>query len=336
MAPHAPSDVQWRVREADFSRIDAACDKLAFLLRYAILAPSSHNTQPWTFAVDRVDQVSVYADASRWLRVADADKRELFISVGCALENLVVAAEHFGYTTQVSYFPAPADESLVATVRMRCNGDPASPRSPHLFDAIVARHTNHETFTARPIPGPQLEWLRACCFEPDIRLFLTEDPDIRRRADELVVESDARQFADPAYREELAYWIGQGVFGTPWLMAQIAKLAVAYINLGSSVASKDSEVLMSAPMLALLASRENDRASQVRVGQAFERIYLTATALGIAIRPMSQVLELPEQKEKLAKLLRVADACPQQPFLLGYANPAEHHTPRRPLEDVLR
>ena len=59
--------------------------------------------------------------------------------------------------------------------------------------------------------------------------------------------------------EELGYWIGQGVFGTPWLLAKIGQLAVTYMNIGRGQAKKDSEVLMSAPVLAVLSSEVNDR-----------------------------------------------------------------------------
>jgi nitroreductase len=72
------------------------------LVRYATLAASSHNTQPWRFEVgDGV--IRVFADARRQLRVADPDRRELFLSAGCAVENLAVAAEHHGYATAVTY-----------------------------------------------------------------------------------------------------------------------------------------------------------------------------------------------------------------------------------------
>jgi nitroreductase len=40
--------------------------KLTFLLWYAILAPSSHNTQPWQFAVHE-NELDLHADRTRWL-----------------------------------------------------------------------------------------------------------------------------------------------------------------------------------------------------------------------------------------------------------------------------
>jgi nitroreductase len=118
-------------------------------------------------------------------------------------------------------------------------------------------------------------------------------------------------------------------------MAKLGQLAVPHLNLGKSMAKKDSQVFMSAPVLAVLSSRKNDRQSQVKTGQLFERIYLTATTLGLSLQPMSQILQIPELKAELAKLLLVETVFPQQFFRLGYAEPEKEHTPRRPLEEVL-
>ena len=99
----------WNINESDFpSNSSHLQEKLAFLLNYAILAPSSHNSQPWKFNVSD-DEILLYAARSRWLSVADADKREIYISLGAALENLIIAAEHFGYNCTVSAFPGEED-----------------------------------------------------------------------------------------------------------------------------------------------------------------------------------------------------------------------------------
>lgn len=345
-----PKVTPWQIQEQDFPREGSSKEKLRSLLRYAILAPSSHNTQPWKFAVGR-DEIQVYVDKTRWLKVADSDQRELYISVGCALENLLIAAEHFGYGHQVIYFPEPDQEELVATVKFMPH-EPALSRSPEqsersakgqpspfrdaaLFDAIPTRHTNRKVYEERPISQENLQRLQDCCVEEGLWLHMTSDPEIKRKVDELIVRGDALQFSDPAYREELGYWIGQGVFGAPWLMAKIGQLAVTYINVGKGQAKKDSEVLMSAPVLAAISSKANDRPSQVKVGQVFERLCLTATVLGICVHPMSQILEVPELKAEVAKLIPIPDVFSQHTFRLGYAEPEKEHTPRRPVEEAL-
>ena len=198
----------WHVAAGDFPHGGDSRQKLTFLLRYAILAPSSHNTQPWQFAVGD-DEIHLFADRSRWLQVADADQRELHISLGCALENLLVAAENFGYGQDVVYFPDPANADLVAAVTLTAGGEPSAFRPAGLFEAIPQRHTNHNTHDERPIPPEDQARLEACAIEEGLSLHMTDDPGLKRQVDDMIVEADAQQFADPAWREELGYWLGR-------------------------------------------------------------------------------------------------------------------------------
>lgn len=324
----------WHVQEHDFPHDGTPNAKLQFLLHYAILAPSSHNTQPWKFAVG-VDQITIFADKSRWLRIADQDQRELYVSLGCALENMLVAAEHFGYAYRVTYCPEPANGELAATVSFMPSGQSLPAGNASLFEAIPRRHTNHKVYAERPIPDGDLQQLQNCCVEEGIQLHLTTDMAIKRQIDDLVVRADILQFADPDWREELGYWIGQGAFGTPWLIAKLGQLAVTYLNMGQGSAKKDSEVLLSAPVLAAISSQTDDRTAQIKVGQVFERVALMATALGIRVHPMNQILQVPEIKAEVARIIPTPGAVPQLTFRMGYAEADQDHSPRRPLEEVL-
>lgn len=308
-------------------------EKLQQFLQYAILAPSSHNTQPWLFKIVGEDTIEVYADDSRWLKVADSDKRELFISVGCTLENLLIAAEHYGYGATVNYLPSPENEDFVASVRF--GQSPERSNAPELFEAIAKRFTNHNEFESTPVLPEDQRRLENCCRGEGIGLYLTSDIEIKRKVEDLIIRADARQFADPEFREELGYWIGQGAFGASWLIAKISQFAVTHIDLGNSTAKTDSSVLMSSPVLGIICSEKNDRRTQVQVGQAFERIYLKATSLGLSIQPMSQIVQVPEIKKELAALIPGKDAFPQQPFRLGFGKPETKRTPRRELEEML-
>ena len=83
-----------------------------------VLAPSSHNTQPWWFRVGE-DTVELFADRTRSLPVNDPFDRELTISCGAALTNLVVAARAGSLEPQVDVLPDPGEPDLLARVVLR-------------------------------------------------------------------------------------------------------------------------------------------------------------------------------------------------------------------------
>ena len=87
-----PRVTPWQLEESDFYELESDREQIEFLLRYAVLAPSSHNTQPWMFGIVE-DGVRVFADYSRRLMVSDPDDRELLMSVGAAITNRKQKAE---------------------------------------------------------------------------------------------------------------------------------------------------------------------------------------------------------------------------------------------------
>ncbi|MFN3706215.1 MAG: Acg family FMN-binding oxidoreductase [Thermoflexales bacterium] len=335
MSGYDPKVTPWAVKAEPLPTTSKVA-QMAFLLRFAILAPSTHNTQPWKFAIGPLghEDIFIYADWSRWLNVADADQRELRLSLGCALENLLVAAEHYGFAHQVRYFPRPVDETLVAQVRLSEGGAPSEHRKG-LFDAIPARHTNHQRYARRMVEPHALAALQAVVVEPGVRLFLSADDELRRRVDELTIEADLRQFADPEFRRELAHWIGEGAYGASWLLAKLGAIATRQLNPGPLAARRDAELLLSAPVFGVITAAPNTPTMQVIAGQAYERVHLKATALGLSMQPMNQALQVPAVKARLTGALPLGPTAPQVLFRLGYAQPEAEHTPRRPLEAVL-
>ncbi len=324
----------WDLHERDFPSTRPLWERLRFLIRYAILAPSSHNTQPWRFSVAG-DWVDVFADTSRWLKVADPQQRELFLSIGCAIENLLIAAEYFGMAHEVTYFPESNTAEHVARIVLSEGGEPSFFRPPDLFSMLIVRRTSHGAYEPRSIPADVLHSLEKCCVETDVCLHLTTDPNMRQAMDALLSLGDAELFADPEYRAELAQWIGAGSFGTSWLMSKIGQLAVRQIDFGRSLAKSDSAKIRSSPLIGVLSSREDDPLSQVHAGQVFERMALLASSQTIRVQPVSNVVEVPRLRKELAKLLPTPNLIPQHPFRMGYAKLLERHTPRRPLTDVL-
>lgn len=307
--------------------------RLESLLDYAVLAPSSHNTQPWTFAVSG-DEIRVFVDRDRWLRIADADQRELYVSAGCALENLLVAAAHHRYKGRVSYVSEDREDGLAAIARLEPGGRAADRRAP-LFDALRRRQTNRRHYHRRPLARDVVTRLHGAVHDDGVQLWLITDAETSGRIEHLLTLAERAQFSDPAYRRELGESIGSGAFGHGWLKATTGRLVVQHVDVGRSAARKDVARLRSSPALGVLTSLGNDRGAQVRVGQAFERLALTATKMGVAVQPMSAVLELPLTRAAVANLLP-EEVFPQHAFRLGYAPPERRRTPRRAVAEVLR
>lgn len=138
----------WNVSTLDFTRAAEAAEKRTFLLRYAVLAPSGHNTQPWLFHVSG-NTVDLYANRAVALPVVDPHDRELTISCGAALLNLRVALRRFGFDDEARELtPSAAEGDLLARVRL-VPGAPPSPAEVALFEAIAERRTTRRAYEAR-------------------------------------------------------------------------------------------------------------------------------------------------------------------------------------------
>lgn len=328
-----------------------------FLLEYAVLAPSSHNSQPWRFAIGD-GHVQLFADESRQLEVADPDGQELYLSVGCALENLVVAAERFGFAPSVEYahgdeehrpgqeHDEPPDDSvageerdgrtrLAATVTLEGETDTPDGGDAELFDAITERRTNHLPFEERAVPDASFEQFEGCVTGTEVRLEFVTEPSAIADIAALQTRADERLFDDPEYRAELGHWIGTGALGANWIAARIGEVAVRYLDLGGREGQKNSKLLTSAPAVVVITAEDDDLESRLRVGRTFERIALTATAADLAVHPMSQILEVPGLRVRLKEVLDIEDATPVHLFRVGFAESDSTRTPRRPVEDVL-
>lgn len=328
-----PAD-PWALREADFQALRSRDEKLKCIVRYGVLAPSNRNSQPWRFTVGR-DQITLHAERSRWQQVSDSQQRELYISLGCALENLLVALEHFGFGHFVTLCPDAEDDSIAAQIAILDKSTASPFRTASMFGAITRRRTHHGRYRNRTVAPDILRRLMGCNVDKDLTLLLSRDAAIKRMATELMLESDALVLSDPKYREELAECIGAGNFGGPWLLTLAQQFAVAYLGVKKTIARGNHKALDSSPVFGLISGATSHRPVQMKAGQLLERLYLAATARGLSLQPISQLLETQKVRSTFSKLFR-AGGVPLLPFRLGYSHAPARATPRWPLEDVLQ
>lgn len=305
------------------------------ILRAAVQAPSSHNTQPWIFAVSP-GVIDLRADRTRALPVNDPDDRELVMSCGAALFNLRVAAWCAGAEPVVTVMPDASDRDLLATVRLHGSGDPP-PDVDRLNAAIEVRHTHRGAFAVSPLPTGLPDALRACAHAEGAWLEVL-DEDARERIADLVAEGDRMQWANRHWRRELAAWMhprrkGDG-FVTPELMTPLAHAAVATLDVGMPAAARDRVRAEQAPAMVVLDTHGDRPCDWLAAGMALEHVVLHAASRGLQAGYLNQPVQVPELRMRLASLLG-RPCFPQAIVEFGHPLHPTERTPRRPLADVI-
>jgi hypothetical protein len=312
----------------------------AAVLETAGLAPSLHNSQPWAFHLSPT-VIELHTDLNRRLPATDAEDRELRVACGAALFTLRLALHGHGVRPAVTRFPDRARPGLVAEVR-HGSITPATPEVIRLLDAVPRRHTNRRPFSEEPIAPPQQQELCRAAAAEGGTLHLVHDPARRRALAELAMRAHHRQMADPDFRAELAAWTATpgdrpdgvpAIAGGP-LPAPHDRWVVRDFTAGTGherIPGKDFE---HEPLLAVLTATLPGRAGDVQAGEALQRVLLTATAEGLSVSFLSQLVEVPDVRARVHDLI-ASTRPPQVVLRIGHGWPTVR-TPRRPVADLLR
>ncbi|RQS03437.1 nitroreductase [Burkholderia sp. Bp9002] len=318
-------------------------DQLRSLLRYAVMAPSSHNSQPWRFAIDG-NTIAVCADRVRALPVIDPFDRELIISCGAALLNLRVALNHAGFAHTIRTFPSDVDPDVLARVRI-CDDGYSDVDLGALFDAIPNRVTTRAPCEPTPVPDTLQQELIAAGAAEGANVACADSIARRARIAELVAEADRAQFEDARFRRELASWIdprrrvdGMPAFaaGVPALLdfaSPVVTAAVRTFDFGNGLAALHHQLVGASPLLACIATARDDRDAWLAAGQALERMLLVAAHAGYTASYLNQPIEVADLRKRLAHMLDLGGV-PQLLLRIG-RGPHTPHSPRRPLDEVV-
>ena len=332
----------WSISESEFLRKGEPSDKFRFLLNYAILAPSNHNSQPWLFKVVG-ETLELHADRTRALPVVDPEDRELVMSCGAALFNLRMGFRHFGYEAPVRILPDPRNPDLLAHITF--GGEkPPTPDEESLFNAIVKRRTNRTPFEDRKVPEKLLADLQQAAKMEGAWLYVIKEEDERNRVADIIADADRIQMADGRFRRELAAWIhpnrtashdGMPGFalrvGT--VTSALAPLVVRTFDVGKGQAARDRELAARSPVLVLLGTERDTVQAWLSAGQALERVLLRARADNVWASFLDQPVEVSELRSKLLDTLGLV-GFPQFLLRLGYGQGVKP-TPRRTSGEVL-
>lgn len=338
----------WSVSEDDFPKSGGLNKQVPFLLKYAILAPSGHNSQPWLFKMDKNNTVQLYADPSRALPVVDPDDRELIISCGAALYHLHIAANHFGIADDVELLPDKNNPDLLAKIALKANDATVQKKEEPdipLFEAITKRRSNRSPFESKKLPDELVGSLRSSAGAHSSWLDIIEDELKKNSLADLISQGDKLQMSDKRFRRELAAWIHPNrsntrdgmpgyAHGMPDLPSLAGPFLIRTFDIGKGQAAKDRQLATGSPVLAVLGTDADEPLNWIQAGQALARILLQARAADVWTSFMNQPIEVAELRLKLREALGRTAGFPQLLLRIGYGKDVKA-TPRRDLGEVI-
>jgi hypothetical protein len=309
------------------------------LVRYATLAPSSHNTQCWRFALE-ADAITLHPDFTRRCPVVDPDDHHLYVSLGCAAENLVQAAQEHGLHAEAVYEPSRD--------RLRVALRPAPARTSPLFDAIPARQSTRGLYDSQPLAAQELKLLEQAASSAQVRLLLLSDKPSVETVLDFVIQGNSAQMADPAFVAELKQWLrfneaealahGDGLFsrssGNPTAPGWLARRLFDLVFRVGQENDKYARQLRSSAGVAVFVAAREDKAHWIELGRAYERFALQATALGIRNAHLNMPVEIASLRPRFADALGLSGMRPDLVIRFG-RGPSLPPSLRRPLQAVL-
>ena len=335
------------------------------LVAAGVLAANPHDTQPWLFAVG-ANAIEIFADRTRGLGAMDAYAREMHLGLGCAIENMALAAGPNGFAAAATASPgslSALDEGEApvhaATLRLT-RREPTAPDP--LYRAIPLRHTNRYAYDrGRAPPQDWRDFAARADFGDDVRVLLIEDGERRRWFDAAVVEGTQAIIADRTMIADSDRWFRSSSAeidahrdGPTLEAAGLSFLTLTFARLFPVSAETSHQAwlrqtrdvqLASAPLVGLIAVRDRaDRASAIAAGRAWQRLHLRATAQGLAMQPLNQPIEMIDRERRAgrgadwaARIARLTGEDWQATFSFraGFASQAAPASPRRRLKDVL-
>lgn len=324
----------WKINPADFSEKWPPLKKLQFFARYAILAPSGHNTQPWHF-LSSGDEILLKPNPSRHLPYSGTAAAEPHISLGCCLETLALAAKGFGYEIAV--------KSELDTVTRIALGKKITPE-PSLLEAIISRVSNRNVYAAKPLDVGLLKSLVAHSFNNASLQAVTDKDEIDFIAQQTSLATVAIM-SDAAFRLELSKWVRNNVTrqhdgmpghvqGMPTPPSLIARHVIKNIDISKGQAKTDSKRVLNSPALLVVRVKDIGDEEFLNSGRLYARVCILAQQAGLNTSGVGAAVIDLDTRELIKQKLKLPDQ-PIAIIRLGKASKSARHTPRWPLEKVL-
>ena len=321
------------------SNIHAQNDDYLFVIEQAIKAPSGHNTQPWLFKINS-DNIEIHPNFEKSLPVVDADNRELFISLGCAVENLCIAAASKSYDYKVSI----AENGVIAINLEKKE----LIKYNSLFEQIAIRQTNRSVYTGKTISNDTLEVLKKIPLEAGVNIYFYENGSKEfDTISDFVVRGNIAQMQNKEFTDELKSFmrfnknhqnktndgLSYAVFGAPNLPMFIVKhIMSGYLN-PKTQNKGDVKKMQSSSHFVLFTTQANSLEQWINLGRTMQRFLLKSTELKIVHAYLNQPNEIRELSVEMAKFLQISEY-PTILLRIGYGETLPY-SKRKDIKDMI-
>ncbi len=322
----------WQVNIGDFSKSKSITDQIFFLLNFAVLAPSSHNSQPWRFEVDE-NNILIYPEKSRRLPESDKNDRQLYISLGCAIQNIFIAADYYGFSCTTKYLLSNDCAAKITLIKDKEVGD-----KHHLIFSILTRTNNRNKYESQLPDSDFLQKIKAMEGERVKLNVVTEKSEIDQVAD-IALDAGVAAMDDKNFRLELSQYvkpnttkseIGMPGFGLgiPTPVSFIVPTILKWFNVNRLSRKQDEALLKKhTPAFVVISTKEDQALDWIVAGQVYEKIALRAEHAGLKTAVWAAPIQIGEYYRDLQKVTKT-DFRPQVFFRVGYTNKVTRHSPR--------
>ncbi|MBE9480411.1 MAG: hypothetical protein IMY69_01805 [Bacteroidetes bacterium] len=317
-------------------------DTILKIIKYAAKAPSGHNTQPWKFKIGN-DSISILPDFTRALLVVDSDNHALYISLGCALENLIIAANQFDYETKVTIHNN-GNETFIQIDLYQVE----EIKKTDLFNFIVKRQVTRNKYNPEKIQKEVLRELFDDVLDKcvQVKLFLSKTE--IETLTPYIIEGTNLQFNNKAFVKELVSWVrfsekevllkGDGLWsasmGLPNMGRCVGNFVMKNFVTAKSEAKRWEKIISKSEGFALFMVEKNDPEHWIKLGQAFQRFGLMATKMNIKHAHVNMPCEELPVREKMIQNFQLYEYTPLLLIRFGYSNPLPYSY-RRNINEII-
>jgi hypothetical protein len=330
----------WDINFQDYFSLSSDIERMRFLVKFAVLAPSSHNSQPWYFSVHE-KEIRVFKDSNRMLGIGDSNNRQLFISLGCAIENIVIAADYYGLDSIINY----GNNDYVVAISFTKRNINTNDNNNHLIFNIPKRKVNRSKYLSKKIDESVFEIIQKYGDE-SLNINIISDKDKISHISDIALDATMSAMSNKNFRIELSKYIisntseskiGMPGFsmGFPTPISYIVPRILKLFNMSKLSKKQDELILKSTPYLVFISTENDEEKSWIKTGRVFQRMSLSLLPLGIYFSVWAAPIQIGKYYIRLQDILNI-NFRPQMFLRMGFpSKEMGGHSPRLKAADVL-